>query len=195
MSNAKKIVVLGAGESGVGAAILAHKQGMETWVSDKGKIKSKYVEILQREAIPFEEGTHTEDIILKADEVIKSPGIPEKAPLVQKLKSKNIPVISEIEFAFRYTDAKLICVTGSNDENNDRNKDEPRPFAVSVTKKGNKPGIIKLIILNKRNCGFERLCFIGSILRQGIDAGCLPVYYRLLWTIYFFLYPNMTIKI
>ena len=114
MSSAKKIVVLGAGESGVGAAILAQKKGMETWVSDQGKIKAKYLDILRKEAIPFEEGNHSEDIILNADEVIKSPGIPEKAPLIQKLRSKNIPVISEIEFASRYTDAKLICITGSN---------------------------------------------------------------------------------
>jgi UDP-N-acetylmuramoylalanine--D-glutamate ligase len=114
MNSAKKIVVLGAGESGVGAAILARKQGMEAWVSDKGKIKPKYLEILKREAIPFEEGRHSEDIILKADEIIKSPGIPEKAPLIQKLKAKNIPVISEIEFACRFTNAKLICITGSN---------------------------------------------------------------------------------
>jgi UDP-N-acetylmuramoylalanine--D-glutamate ligase len=114
VNGVKKIVVLGAGESGVGAAILASKQGFETWVSDKGKIKPEYVDILQKEAIPYEEGIHTEDIILKADEVIKSPGIPEKTPLIQKIKANNIPVISEIEFAFRYTDAKLICITGSN---------------------------------------------------------------------------------
>ena len=114
MSSAKKIVVLGAGESGVGAAILARKHGMETWVSDKGKIQQKYLDTLQKEGIPFEEGTHSEDIILTADEVIKSPGIPENALLIQKIKAKNIPVISEIEFASRYTNAKLICITGSN---------------------------------------------------------------------------------
>ncbi len=114
MSETKKIVVLGAGESGIGAAVLARKHGMEAWVSDKGKIKPKYLEMLKMEAIPYEEGNHSEDIILNADEVIKSPGIPEKAPLIQKLKAKNIPVISEIEFASRYTNAKLICITGSN---------------------------------------------------------------------------------
>lgn len=114
MKSAKKIVVLGAGESGVGAAILARKKGMETWVSDKGKIKPKYLDALRKEAISYEEGGHSEDIILSADEVIKSPGIPETAPLIQKLKTKNIPVISEIEFASRYTNAKLICITGSN---------------------------------------------------------------------------------
>ncbi|HTA27418.1 MAG TPA: UDP-N-acetylmuramoyl-L-alanine--D-glutamate ligase [Bacteroidia bacterium] len=114
MNSVKKIAVLGAGESGVGAAILAHKNGMEVWVSDKGKIKNKYLETLQKEAIPFEEGYHSEDIILNADEVIKSPGITEKTELIQKLRAKNIPVISEIEFAARYTNAKLICITGSN---------------------------------------------------------------------------------
>lgn len=114
MNSVKKIVVLGAGESGVGAAILARKKGMEAWVSDKGKIKPKYLEMLRKESIPFEEGVHSEDAILNADEVIKSPGIPETASLIQKIKAKNIPVISEIEFASRYTDAKLICITGSN---------------------------------------------------------------------------------
>jgi len=114
MSNAKKIVVLGAGESGVGAAILACRKGMQIWLSDKGKIKPKYLDMLQKEDVPFEEGTHSEDIILNADEIIKSPGIPENAPLIQKIKAKNIPLISEIEFAARYTNAKLICITGSN---------------------------------------------------------------------------------
>jgi len=114
MNSAKKIVVLGAGESGVGAAILARKKGMEVWVSDQGNIKPKYREILNKEAISYEEGKHSEEIILNADEVIKSPGIPEKASLIQKLKAKKIPVISEIEFASRYTKAKLICITGSN---------------------------------------------------------------------------------
>lgn len=114
MNSVKKIVVLGAGESGVGAAILAQKKGMSIWLSDKGKIKPKYLEILQTEQIPYEEGMHSEDKILDADEVIKSPGIPDNALLIQKIKAKNIPVISEIEFAARYTNAKLICITGSN---------------------------------------------------------------------------------
>ncbi len=114
MERAKKIVVLGGGESGVGSAILARRKGMEVWLSDKGKIKAKYLDILQKEAISYEEGTHSEDKILNADEVIKSPGIPENAPLIQKIKAKNIPVISEIEFAARYTQAKLACITGSN---------------------------------------------------------------------------------
>jgi UDP-N-acetylmuramoylalanine--D-glutamate ligase len=89
-------------------------KGIEVWVSDQGNIKPKYREILAKEAIPYEEGKHSEEIILNADEIIKSPGIPEKAPLIQKIKAKNIPVISEIEFASRYTKAKLICITGSN---------------------------------------------------------------------------------
>lgn len=114
MESKKKIAVLGAGESGVGAAILAMKKGMDVWVSDKGTIKDKYLEMLKRENIPFEQGQHTEEKILQADEVIKSPGIPEKAPLIVKLKERNVPVISEIEFAARYTNAKMVCITGSN---------------------------------------------------------------------------------
>ncbi len=114
MESRRKIAVLGAGESGVGAAILAQKKGMDVWVSDKGKIKDKYLSVLQNEKIPFEQQQHSEDKILQADEVIKSPGIPENAPLVVKLKEKGVPVISEIEFAARYTDAKMVCITGSN---------------------------------------------------------------------------------
>jgi len=110
----KKIVILGAGESGAGSAILAQKQGFGVFVSDKGQIKPKYKEILEKAEIRFEEGNHNEDEILKASEVIKSPGIPENAPVVLKLKEKGIPVISEIEFAGRYTDAIKICITGSN---------------------------------------------------------------------------------
>jgi UDP-N-acetylmuramoylalanine--D-glutamate ligase len=110
----KKIVILGAGESGAGAAILAQKQGFGVFVSDKGEIKEKYKEILEKAKIKFEEGNHNEDEILSATEVIKSPGIPENAPIILKLKEKRIPVISEIEFAGRYTDAVKICITGSN---------------------------------------------------------------------------------
>jgi len=109
-----KIAILGAGESGVGAAILAQKQGMEVWLSDKGKIKDKYLTMLRDANIPHEQGMHTEEKILDANEVIKSPGIPNTAPLIKKLKERGIPVISEIEFAGRYTDAKKICITGSN---------------------------------------------------------------------------------
>jgi UDP-N-acetylmuramoylalanine--D-glutamate ligase len=107
-------VILGSGESGVGSAILAKQKGFDVFVSDKSLIKDKYKEQLVAENILFEEGIHTEEKILNADEVIKSPGIPDKVELVQKLKAKKIPVISEIEFAGRYTNAKKICITGSN---------------------------------------------------------------------------------
>lgn len=110
----KKIVILGAGESGAGSAILAQKQGFGVFVSDKGQIKPKYKEILEKAKIRFEEGNHNEDEIMNASEVIKSPGVPEYAPIVLKLREKGIPVISEIEFAGRYTNAIKICITGSN---------------------------------------------------------------------------------
>lgn len=110
----KRIVILGAGESGAGAAVLARKQGMETFVSDMAAIRPHYKELLDRHGIPWEEGRHTEELILTATEVIKSPGIPMKAPIVQKVVQQGIPVISEIEFAGRYTDATMVCVTGSN---------------------------------------------------------------------------------
>lgn len=110
----KKLVVLGGGESGVGAAILAKEKGMEVFLSDMGKIAPKYKQALDEANIPWEEGTHTESMILDADEVVKSPGIPPTTPLMQKIASKNIPVISEIELAGRYTDAKMVCITGSN---------------------------------------------------------------------------------
>jgi UDP-N-acetylmuramoylalanine--D-glutamate ligase len=110
----KRIVILGSGESGVGSAVLAKQKGFDVFVSDKSLIKDKYKEQLIAENILFEEGVHTEEKILNADEVIKSPGIPDKVELIQKLKAKNTPVISEIEFASRYTNAKKICITGSN---------------------------------------------------------------------------------
>ena len=110
----KKIAILGAGESGTGAAVLAKKQGFGVWLSDSGKIKDKYKNVLSHYEIAFEEGLHTEEEILTADEVIISPGIPLTTPLVKKIKAKKIPVISEIEFAARYTDARKICITGSN---------------------------------------------------------------------------------
>ncbi|GAE20086.1 UDP-N-acetylmuramoylalanine-D-glutamate ligase [Bacteroides pyogenes DSM 20611 = JCM 6294] len=109
-----RIVVLGAGESGAGAAVLAQTKGFDTFVSDTSSIKAKYKELLDNHGIAWEEGHHSEELILNADEVIKSPGIPNDAPLILKLKSQGIPVISEIEFAGRYTDAKMICITGSN---------------------------------------------------------------------------------
>ena len=107
-------MILGSGESGVGSAVLAKQKGFDVFVSDKSLIKEKYKKQLIEENILFEEGVHTEEKILNAYEVIKSPGIPDKADLVQKLRAKNIPVISEIEFAARYTTAKKICITGSN---------------------------------------------------------------------------------
>ena len=109
-----RIVVLGAGESGAGAAVLAKVKGFDTFVSDMSAIKDKYKELLDKHGIVWEEGQHTEELILNADEVVKSPGIPNDAPLILKLKEKGIPIISEIEFAGRYTDAKMICITGSN---------------------------------------------------------------------------------
>ena len=110
----KRIVVLGAAESGAGAAVLAKKEGFDVCVSDMSTIKDKYKELLNNHEIVWEEGHHTEELILNADEIIKSPGIPENAPMILKIKEKNIPIISEIEFAGRYTDAKMICITGSN---------------------------------------------------------------------------------
>ncbi|MDR2621363.1 MAG: UDP-N-acetylmuramoyl-L-alanine--D-glutamate ligase [Dysgonamonadaceae bacterium] len=110
----RRIVILGAGESGAGAAVLAKKKGFDVFVSDLSTIKDKYKEILEKYEIPYEEGRHTEEKILNANEVIKSPGIPDKAPIIKKLTAQNTPVISEIEFAGRYTNAKTICITGSN---------------------------------------------------------------------------------
>ena len=109
-----RIVVLGAGESGAGAAILAKVKGFDTFVSDMSAIKDKYKELLDKYGIAWEEEHHTEELILNADEVVKSPGIPNDAPLIMKLKEKGTPVISEIEFAGRYTNAKMVCITGSN---------------------------------------------------------------------------------
>lgn len=110
----KRIVILGAAESGAGAAVLAKKRGFDVFVSDMSNIKARYKEQLNNYEIAWEEGQHTESLILNADEVIKSPGIPENAPMIVKLKKQGIPIISEIEFAGRYTDAKMICITGSN---------------------------------------------------------------------------------
>ncbi len=110
----KRVAILGGGESGVGAAILAKKKGHEVFLSDLGEIKTKYKNVLSNNYIDFEEGKHSEKKILNAGLVIKSPGIPESAPLVVRLKERQIPVISEIEFAGRYTTAKTVCITGSN---------------------------------------------------------------------------------
>jgi UDP-N-acetylmuramoylalanine--D-glutamate ligase len=110
----KRLVIIGAGESGTGTAVLANKMGYEVFVTDKSAIKQKYKDVLLNLGIEWEELTHTEEKILNADEVVKSPGIPSKVSLIVKLREKGIPVISEIEFASRYTNAKMICVTGSN---------------------------------------------------------------------------------
>ncbi len=110
----KRIVILGAGESGAGAAVLAKKEGFDVFVSDMSKISDKYKEMLNSHGIAWEEGKHTEELILNADEIIKSPGIPDKAPMVKKAIEKGIHIISEIEFAGRYSSSKMICITGSN---------------------------------------------------------------------------------
>ncbi|MEW2919984.1 UDP-N-acetylmuramoyl-L-alanine--D-glutamate ligase [Muricauda sp. ANG21] len=109
-----RLVILGGGESGVGTAILGQKEGFEVFVSDKGEIKEKYIEVLEHFEIEWESGQHTESKIMNADVVMKSPGIPDKVPLVKALVEKGVPVISEIEFASKYTDATLIGITGSN---------------------------------------------------------------------------------
>ncbi len=115
MSNVSRLItVLGAAESGVGAAILAQKQGYDVFVSDFGKVKDKYKSVLEKNKIKWEEEGHSEDKILASDEIIKSPGIPEKAPIMKLVRKKKIPVISEIEFAYRFTDAKIVAITGSN---------------------------------------------------------------------------------
>lgn len=109
-----RIVVLGAGESGSGAAILAKEKGFDVFVSDCGTISDPYRALLDQNGVQWEDGQHTEALILNADEVVKSPGIPTTAPLIQKLQAQGTPIISEIEFAARYTNAKMICITGSN---------------------------------------------------------------------------------
>ena len=110
----KRIVVLGAGESGSGAAILAKEKGFDVFVSDCGTISEPYRALLDQNGVQWEDGKHSEELILNADEVVKSPGIPLTAPLIQKLQAQGTPIISEIEFAARYTNAKMICITGSN---------------------------------------------------------------------------------
>ena len=110
----KRLVILGAGESGCGAAVLGKAKGFDVFVSDMGPISPKYKEMLTAREIPFEENGHTEELILNADEVVKSPGIPPTAPLIKRLAEMGTPIISEIELAGRYTDAKTVCITGSN---------------------------------------------------------------------------------
>ena len=109
-----RVVVLGGGESGVGSAVLAKVKGFDVFLSDMGRITDEYAAMLEKWEIPYEQGKHTEDLILNADEVIKSPGIPSTAAMVQKIENKGIKVISEIEFAGRYDSAKKVCITGSN---------------------------------------------------------------------------------
>ncbi len=110
----KRIVILGAGESGAGAAVLAKKEGFDVFVSDMSKINDKYKKILDDHNIEWEEGHHTDEKILNASEIIKSPGIPKEAPMIKKVIEKGIHIISEIEFASRYTTSKMVCITGSN---------------------------------------------------------------------------------
>lgn len=110
----KRLVVIGGGESGVGAAVLGKVKGMDVWLSDMGNIEPRYKEILDKWNIDWEEGHHSEEKVLNADEIVKSPGVPLTAPLISKAMAKGIPVISEIELAGRYTDAKMVCITGSN---------------------------------------------------------------------------------
>ena len=114
MEKQKRLVVLGGGESGIGAAVLGKVKGMDVFLSDSGKILPRYLEALDRYKIPYEQGGHTPELILNADEVVKSPGVPPTAPMVKELVARGIPVISEIELAGRYSDAKMVCITGSN---------------------------------------------------------------------------------
>ncbi len=109
-----RLVVLGGGESGMGAAVLAKVKGFDVFLSDKGKIEEQYAEMLRKWDIPFEQGQHTQELILSADEVVKSPGIPSTAPMIRALEAQGTPIISEIEFAGRYDTARKICITGSN---------------------------------------------------------------------------------
>ena len=112
----KRLVILGGGESGVGTAILGKSKGFDVFVSDFGTISDHYLSILNKYQIDFEHQKHTENLILNADLVMKSPGIPDKAAIVQKLLAQKTPVISEIEFAYPYTDGIMIGITGSNDK-------------------------------------------------------------------------------
>ena len=111
---AKRFVILGGGESGVGSAILAKKLGFEVFLSDKGKIAEKYLNTLREYEISYEEEMHSENMILNADEVMKSPGIANKFEIIKKIKENGIPIISEIEFASRHTNAEIVGITGSN---------------------------------------------------------------------------------
>ena len=151
-----RIVVLGAGESGAGAAVLAKVKGFDTFVSDMSAIKDKYKEVLDKYGIAWEEGQHTEELILSADEVVKSPGIPNDAPMILKLKEQGTPIISEIEFAGRYTNAKMICITGSNGKTTTRNT--PQRIGISnslcmiMANTAMMPPIVKLPVSPMNTC-------------------------------------------
>ena len=110
----KRLVILGGGESGIGAAVLGKVKGMDVFLSDSGRIPPRYLEALDRYGIAYEQGGHTPELILNADEVVKSPGVPPTAPMVKAIVEKGISVISEIEFAGRYSDSRMVCITGSN---------------------------------------------------------------------------------
>ncbi len=117
---AKRVIILGAGESGVGAALLAKAKSLDPFVSDSGSIKEFYKNVMEENGIDYEEGKHSLDIILQSEEVIKSPGIPDNATVIEALVKNNIKIISELEFAYRYTDAKIIAVTGTNGKSTTR---------------------------------------------------------------------------
>ena len=119
MKDVKNIAILGAGESGVGAARLAQHKGYGVFVSDYGNIKPEFKQELTNHQFEFEEQQHTEEKILGADLIVKSPGIPDSVPIVKKALKKGMSVISEIEFAGRFTKAKMVCITGSNGKNDD----------------------------------------------------------------------------
>ncbi|MDE5785386.1 MAG: UDP-N-acetylmuramoyl-L-alanine--D-glutamate ligase, partial [Duncaniella sp.] len=112
--NRKRLVVLGGGESGVGAAILGKTRGMDVFLSDYGTVAPRYAAMLDAEGIEWEQGGHDMERILKADEIVKSPGIAPTTPVMKAIAEAGIPVISEIELAGRYTDARMVCITGSN---------------------------------------------------------------------------------
>ncbi len=155
-----KIAVLGAGESGIGAAMLAKNKGFEVWVSDKGLIKQKYKDVLLHNDIAFEEGNHDEVRILSSSEIIKSPGIPDTAVIIVKCLNANIPIISEIEFAARYATGKKICITGSN------GKTTTTLLLAHILKKDNKK------VFAGGNLGFS---FANGIIDQNFDYNILEI--------------------
>ena len=172
----KRVVVLGGGESGYGSAILAKVKGFDVFLSDKGRIADRYKAQLELWEIPYEEGTHTEALILNADEVVKSPGIPEKAPMVKALHEAGIPVISEIEFAGRYSRAKKICITGSN------GKTTTTSLAYQMLKDGG----VKAALGGNIGESFAYTVAVAEdengraeALRKGVAVPCVPDWYVL----------------